>query len=174
MIKEWGELGQCCWVGAARGGGGLKSEGRWERDLTKCRLKQPNHVIRMMMNSLTIHFAYTCDGCYIKPWTTWVHRRTHPLSAHHTKRLLQFFPKLSVCKERTWECAHLLFLLSSTLKENLHNLFFLPQSPEEIDKEKVHLSDSERKMDPAEEATNVYTEKHSDNLFKRTEVLAGE
>uniref|UniRef100_A0A452QET6 Syndecan 2 n=1 Tax=Ursus americanus TaxID=9643 RepID=A0A452QET6_URSAM len=48
------------------------------------------------------------------------------------------------------------------------------KSPEEIDKEKVHLSDSERKMDPAEDDTNVYTEKHSDNLFKRTEVLAGE
>ncbi|XP_064444163.1 syndecan-2 isoform X1 [Mirounga angustirostris] len=46
------------------------------------------------------------------------------------------------------------------------------KSPEEIDKEKVHLSDSERKMDPAEDDTNVYTEKHSDNLFKRTEVLA--
>uniref|UniRef100_A0A8C7BYZ0 Syndecan n=1 Tax=Neovison vison TaxID=452646 RepID=A0A8C7BYZ0_NEOVI len=46
------------------------------------------------------------------------------------------------------------------------------KSPEEIDKEKVPLSDSERKMDPAEEDTNVYTEKHSDNLFKRTEVLA--
>nr|XP_051699886.1 syndecan-2 isoform X1 [Oryctolagus cuniculus] len=46
------------------------------------------------------------------------------------------------------------------------------KSPEEIDKEKVHLSDSERKMDPAEEGTNVFTEKHSDNLFKRTEVLA--
>uniref|UniRef100_A0A8C2P486 Syndecan n=1 Tax=Capra hircus TaxID=9925 RepID=A0A8C2P486_CAPHI len=46
------------------------------------------------------------------------------------------------------------------------------KSPEEIDKEKVHLPDSERKMDPAEEDTNVYTEKHSDNLFKRTEVLA--
>lgn len=46
------------------------------------------------------------------------------------------------------------------------------KSPEEIDKEKVHLSDSERKMDPAEEDTNVYTEKHPDNLFKRTEVLA--
>lgn len=46
------------------------------------------------------------------------------------------------------------------------------KTPEEIDKEKVHLSDSERKMDPAEEDTNVYTEKHSDNLFKRTEVLA--
>lgn len=29
-------------------------------------------------------------------------------------------------------------------------------------------------MDPAEDDTNVYTEKHSDNLFKRTEVLAGE
>ncbi|XP_070487891.1 syndecan-2 isoform X1 [Equus przewalskii] len=46
------------------------------------------------------------------------------------------------------------------------------KSPEEIDKEKVHLSDSERNVDPAEEDTNVYTEKHSDNLFKRTEVLA--
>nr|XP_004657006.1 syndecan-2 [Jaculus jaculus] len=46
------------------------------------------------------------------------------------------------------------------------------KSPEEIDKEEVHLSDTERKMDPAEEDTNVYTEKHSDNLFKRTEVLA--
>lgn len=46
------------------------------------------------------------------------------------------------------------------------------KSPEEIDKEKVHLPDSERKMDPAEDDTNVYTEKHSDNLFKRTEVLA--
>ncbi|KAG8520453.1 Syndecan-2, partial [Galemys pyrenaicus] len=46
------------------------------------------------------------------------------------------------------------------------------KSPEEIDKEKVPLSDSDRKLDPAEEDTNVYTEKHSDNLFKRTEVLA--
>lgn len=46
------------------------------------------------------------------------------------------------------------------------------KSPEEIDKEKISISDSERKMDPAEEDSNVYTEKHSDNLFKRTEVLA--
>ncbi|XP_042528842.1 syndecan-2 [Dipodomys spectabilis] len=46
------------------------------------------------------------------------------------------------------------------------------KSPEEIDKEEVHMPDSERKMDPADEDTNVYTEKHSDNLFKRTEVLA--
>ncbi|XP_037359658.1 syndecan-2 [Talpa occidentalis] len=46
------------------------------------------------------------------------------------------------------------------------------KTPEEIDKENVLPSDSERKLDPAEEDTNVYTEKHSDNLFKRTEVLA--
>ncbi|XP_069847806.1 syndecan-2 [Dipodomys merriami] len=46
------------------------------------------------------------------------------------------------------------------------------KSPEEIDKEEVHMPDSERKMDPADKDTNVYTEKHSDNLFKRTEVLA--
>ncbi|XP_048214604.1 syndecan-2 [Perognathus longimembris pacificus] len=46
------------------------------------------------------------------------------------------------------------------------------KSPEEVDKEEVHVSDSERKMEPADEDTNVYTEKHSDNLFKRTEVLA--
>ncbi|XP_011371200.1 syndecan-2 [Pteropus alecto] len=45
------------------------------------------------------------------------------------------------------------------------------KSPEEID-EKVHPSDSERKVEPAEEGPNVYTEKHPDNLFKRTEVLA--
>ncbi|EHB05736.1 Syndecan-2, partial [Heterocephalus glaber] len=46
------------------------------------------------------------------------------------------------------------------------------KSPEEIDKGEVHLSDTEKKMNPAEENKNVYTEKHSDNLFKRTEVLA--
>lgn len=46
------------------------------------------------------------------------------------------------------------------------------KSPEEIDKDKVRGSDSERKMDQPEEDTNVYTEKHPDNLFKRTEVLA--
>lgn len=66
-------------------------------------------------------------------------------------------------------------ILFSTLYKNLYNLSLCPyQSPEEIDKEKVHLSDSERKVEPAEEGPNVYTEKHPDNLFKRTEVLAGE
>ncbi|XP_054447974.1 syndecan-2-like [Pteronotus mesoamericanus] len=45
------------------------------------------------------------------------------------------------------------------------------KSPEE-NKDKDHHSDSERKMDPAEEVTNVYTEKPPDSLFKRTEVLA--
>ncbi|KAG3273863.1 syndecan 2 [Ictidomys tridecemlineatus] len=46
------------------------------------------------------------------------------------------------------------------------------KSPEEINKEEVQNSDSKRKMDSTDENTNVYTEKHSDNLFKRTEVLA--
>lgn len=46
------------------------------------------------------------------------------------------------------------------------------ESPEEIGEDKVRLSDSERKVDPSDEDANVYTEKHSDNLFKRTEVLA--
>lgn len=46
------------------------------------------------------------------------------------------------------------------------------QSPEEVDKENIPVSESERKIDTAEEDTNVYTEKHSENLFKRTEVLA--
>lgn len=46
------------------------------------------------------------------------------------------------------------------------------KSPEETDKDDAHRYDSGRKVDPAEEDTNVYTEKHPDNLFKRTEVLA--
>uniref|UniRef100_A0A5F8H2J3 Syndecan n=1 Tax=Monodelphis domestica TaxID=13616 RepID=A0A5F8H2J3_MONDO len=46
------------------------------------------------------------------------------------------------------------------------------KSPEEIDKEKVRISDSGTKIETPDEDTNVYTEKHSDNLFKRTEVLA--
>lgn len=47
------------------------------------------------------------------------------------------------------------------------------KAPEEVVKgEEIHHPDSERKRDPDEEKTNVYTEKHPDNLFKRTEVLA--
>uniref|UniRef100_A0A4X2KGA5 Syndecan n=1 Tax=Vombatus ursinus TaxID=29139 RepID=A0A4X2KGA5_VOMUR len=46
------------------------------------------------------------------------------------------------------------------------------KSPEEIDKEEARISDSGTKIEAADEDTNVYTEKHSDNLFKRTEVLA--
>lgn len=61
---------------------------------------------------------------------------------------------------------------TTTLNKMQNKIPAQTKSPEEIDKEKVHLSDSERKTDPAEEDTNVYTEKHSDNLFKRTEVLA--
>lgn len=37
------------------------------RDVLKCQLNQPNHVIRIIMNSLTIRLAYTRDGCYLKP-----------------------------------------------------------------------------------------------------------
>lgn len=48
------------------------------------------------------------------------------------------------------------------------------ESPEETDKEEVDISKAEEKLDPAVKSTDVYTEKHSDNLFKRTEVLAGE
>lgn len=49
----------------------------------------------------------------------------------------------------------------------------LTKSPEDVVGEKeVHNPGSERKRDPDEEETNVFTEKHPDNLFKRTEVLA--
>ncbi|XP_038601454.1 syndecan-2 [Tachyglossus aculeatus] len=44
------------------------------------------------------------------------------------------------------------------------------ESPEEIDKENIQDSESGKKMESADE--DVHTEKHSDNLFKRTEVLA--
>ncbi|EDL08864.1 syndecan-2 precursor [Mus musculus] len=46
------------------------------------------------------------------------------------------------------------------------------ESPEETDKEEVDISEAEEKLGPAIKSTDVYTEKHSDNLFKRTEVLA--
>jgi len=53
-------------------------------------------------------------------------------------------------------------------------LSFPHQSPEETDKKEFEISEAEEKQDPAVKSTDVYTEKHSDNLFKRTEVLAGE
>lgn len=53
-------------------------------------------------------------------------------------------------------------------------LSFPYQSPDKTDKEEVDISEAEEKLDPAVKSTDVYTEKHSDNLFKRTEVLAGE
>ncbi|XP_028918662.1 syndecan-2 [Ornithorhynchus anatinus] len=46
------------------------------------------------------------------------------------------------------------------------------ESPEEIDKENIQDSESDKKMESADDDKNVHTEKHSDNLFKRTEVLA--
>lgn len=46
------------------------------------------------------------------------------------------------------------------------------ESPEETDKKEFDLSEAEEKLGPDVKSTDVYTEKHSDNLFKRTEVLA--
>lgn len=50
----------------------------------------------------------------------------------------------------------------------------MPQSPEEIDKEERTEVDAKKKSDQPGDDTDVYTEKHSENLFQRTEVLAGE
>ncbi|CAI5779212.1 Hypothetical predicted protein [Podarcis lilfordi] len=49
------------------------------------------------------------------------------------------------------------------------------KSPEEIDKKKILKPDAENKNaknEPGED-TDVFTQKHSENLFQRTEVLAG-
>ena len=50
----------------------------------------------------------------------------------------------------------------------------MPQSPEEIDKEERPETDAKKKSDEPGDDTDVFTEKHSENLFQRTEVLAGE
>lgn len=49
------------------------------------------------------------------------------------------------------------------------------QSPEEIDKKRILKPDAENKNTKNEpgEDTDVFTQKHSENLFQRTEVLAG-
>lgn len=52
--------------------------------------------------------------------------------------------------------------------------FFVPQSPEEIDKEERPEMDAKKKSDEPGDDTDVFTQKHSENLFQRTEVLAGE
>lgn len=49
----------------------------------------------------------------------------------------------------------------------------VPQSPEEIDKEERPEVDSKKKSNEPGDDTDVFTEKHSENLFQRTEVLAG-
>lgn len=55
-------------------------------------------------------------------------------------------------------------------------MYLMLQSPEEIDKKKIIKSNAEHKNAKAEpgEDADVFTEKHSENLFQRTEVLAGE
>lgn len=49
----------------------------------------------------------------------------------------------------------------------------MPQSPEEIDKEERSETDAKKKSGEPGDDTDVFTEKHSENLFQRTEVLAG-
>lgn len=46
------------------------------------------------------------------------------------------------------------------------------KSPEEIDKEERPEVDAKKKSDEPGDDTDVFTEKHSENLFQRTEVLA--
>ncbi|XP_075271931.1 syndecan-2 isoform X2 [Opisthocomus hoazin] len=46
------------------------------------------------------------------------------------------------------------------------------KSPEEIDKEERPDVDAKKKSDEPGDDTDVFTEKHSENLFQRTEVLA--
>ncbi|XP_026698582.1 syndecan-2 [Athene cunicularia] len=46
------------------------------------------------------------------------------------------------------------------------------KSPEEIDKEERPETDAKKKSDEPGDDTDVFTEKHSENLFQRTEVLA--
>lgn len=50
----------------------------------------------------------------------------------------------------------------------------MPQSPEEIDKEERSEVDAKKESDEPGDDTDVFTQKHSENLFQRTEVLAGE
>ncbi|RMC15128.1 hypothetical protein DUI87_07310 [Hirundo rustica rustica] len=46
------------------------------------------------------------------------------------------------------------------------------KSPEEIDKEERSEMDAKKKSDEPGDDTDVFTQKHSENLFQRTEVLA--
>ncbi|XP_064363768.1 syndecan-2 isoform X1 [Dromaius novaehollandiae] len=46
------------------------------------------------------------------------------------------------------------------------------KSPEEIDKEERSETDAKKNSDEPGDDTDVFTEKHSENLFQRTEVLA--
>ncbi|NWI44128.1 SDC2 protein, partial [Picathartes gymnocephalus] len=46
------------------------------------------------------------------------------------------------------------------------------KSPEEIDKEERPEMDAKKKSDEPGDDTDVFTQKHSENLFQRTEVLA--
>lgn len=71
---------------------------------------------------------------------------------------------------RQWLCQ----LVVYPLCKQCSVFFFVPQSPEEIDKEERPEVDAKKKSDEPGDDTDVFTQKHSENLFQRTEVLAGE
>lgn len=82
VVEKWRSKenwGSAVGLEQSEGDGDPKLEEWWEsRDLRKCPLKQPHHVLSIIMNSLALWLAWSCDGCYAKPWTTWVHHDTHP------------------------------------------------------------------------------------------------
>lgn len=135
---------------------------RGEPQPPKHQLKPPNNrVIRIVVHSPPAALPGPETGATRTPGRTWGH--PGPPHCWGKKMNLEIDLPVSSCFQRIKKKK--IFIIFS---------FFPPQSPEEIDEDKVHLSDSERKVDPSDEDANVYTEKHSDNLFKRTEVLAGE
>uniref|UniRef100_A0A8C0ZBG0 Syndecan n=1 Tax=Cyanistes caeruleus TaxID=156563 RepID=A0A8C0ZBG0_CYACU len=59
-----------------------------------------------------------------------------------------------------------------TTSDQCSDFFSVPQSPEEIEKEERPEMDAKKKSDEPGDDTDVLTQKHSENLFQRTEVLA--
>lgn len=73
-------------------------------------------------------------------------------------------------RDGQWLC----WLAVPTVSKRCSVFLLVPQSPEEIDKEERPEIDAKKKSDEPGDDTDVFTEKHSENLFQRTEVLAGE
>lgn len=124
------------------------------------------------MNLLTTHLCFhdTRTTSYMGPnWglTNWhiniIHIVANDIySTYFYRKKIRNILSIASSSQHVWKERYLCFLSSPH------------QSPEETDKEEVGISEAEEKLGPAIKSTDVYTEKHSDNLFKRTEVLAGE